>query len=46
MKEYYKKNQEKNKEKITCECGVKHARANKSRHEKRKKHLIYVNNNI
>lgn len=45
-KQYYIENREKIKEiknqKITCICGITHAKSNKKRHERRKKHQDYL----
>jgi hypothetical protein len=50
IKEHNKEYREKNKDKIreqknqsfTCECGVKYTQSNKSRHNKTKQHLAYL----
>ena len=46
--EYYQKNKaqikEKNKEKMTCECGSTFRKRDKARHEKTKKHIEFKNN--
>jgi len=50
MKEYHEKNKEKinerTKEKMTCKCGGKFTRGNKSIHLKTKKHQIYTIKNL
>lgn len=43
-KNYYKKNKDKLKELINCECGGKYRKYNKSKHFKTKKHLKYLEN--
>tara|TARA_R110002072_G_scaffold245019_1_gene404350 strand:- start:12 stop:626 length:615 start_codon:yes stop_codon:yes gene_type:complete len=42
IKQYNIENKDKLNEKFNCECGVEYTRRNKSRHEKSKKHLLYV----
>lgn len=44
MKEWHRKNKEKAKEKYTCECGSILTKNKKSRHEKTKKHINFINN--
>lgn len=48
-KEYYKKNKElitkKNKEPYTCKCGVKLTTNGKAKHERTKKHQLYIKDN-
>jgi hypothetical protein len=56
LKEYYKNYQQANKEKIAeynktkraeiflCECGGKYSCQHKTRHERTKKHLIWLDN--
>jgi len=46
QKEYYEANKEKISEKYTCECGSTLTIGKKSRHEKTKKHLKFLNNSI
>jgi len=45
-KEHYEANKEKISEKYTCDCGSIIQKQEKSRHEKSKKHLKFLNNSI
>lgn len=42
MKEYYQANKDKLYEKITCECGNIISKCSKTRHDKSKKHLAFI----
>jgi hypothetical protein len=42
MRFYYKTHQERYKKKYDCECGGRYQIANKSAHEKTKKHQVYI----
>ena len=42
IKQYRIDNKDKLNQKINCECGGKYTSSHKSRHEKSKKHLLYV----
>jgi len=43
MKDYMKKNKEKQREKITCECGCKVVKRTLKQHERTKKHTDLMN---
>ena len=45
-KEYYKVNIDKIKELFNCNCGGKFSFGHKSRHERSKKHINFINNNL
>jgi len=46
QKEYYKNNIDKINELFNCICGGKFSFGHKSRHEKSKKHINFINNNL
>jgi hypothetical protein len=45
-KELYKVNKEKLCEKFNCDCGGKYTFGHKSNHEKTKKHLLFINQQL
>jgi hypothetical protein len=44
-KEYYETNKEKINEKFECNCGGKYSKGDKSKHNKTKKHQLYISTN-